>query len=91
MSDQAIARIYRTGFACWWAELWRERLPTDPSEPKLRLYEVNRPDPIAGYERIGVQFAESKWGATRKARRMKARYLEGRDPELDPPYVEIVA
>lgn len=89
--SEPIARVWSSHRFSWWAELWRPRTETDPPPIPFRSFDVDRAAPIDGYHRIGVQYAETKWGATRNARRMKARYHAGQHPQLNPPYVEEVS
>lgn len=89
--SEPITRIWRSGFDTCWAELWLPRTPSSPPDPPVRIRSAKTPPDIDGYERAAIQISSTKWGARRKARRMKARYLEGLDPEHDTPAVEIVA
>lgn len=82
MSDH-VARVFRTQWLEWWAELW---VPRSTARQFVRCPGVDGwPDPIEGYERVGLKMKSTRRGAETAARRMADRHAQGLHPEHDKP------
>jgi hypothetical protein len=69
-----IVRVYREKPLTWWAELWRERVGSDPPIPDRRLTDESRPDDIPGYKVVDLRLKMTKWGAIRAGKKMRTLY-----------------
>jgi hypothetical protein len=91
VTSHVVARVYRDGWASWWAEVWRPRDQNDPPLPPRRLIRDDEPLPPEGHVRVATALCGTRRGAVRKAKRMRERYLAGLHPTKDRPTAEIVA